>query len=256
MPSCTAYKRAGTAEVSSWTGTFVATVAEGLAAAAVPADAGPMTAYMRNQFPFLGVKAPARKAVFRAAVSEAGPPVAENDVVAAVDALWARPEREHRYVACQLACRYAPKASPALVDHAACWITDEPWWDTCDALARNCVGLVVRRHPELRSTMDRWLHGDDLWLIRAAILHMGGWKEAIDREWVFSACLARAGHPDFFIRKAIGWMLRDTARLDPGAVVAFVEGPGATVLSGLSKREALKNVRNPVGSVDPATGRS
>lgn len=71
---------------------------------------------------------------------------------------------------------------------------------------------------------------------------MGGWKEALDREWVFAACLARADHPDFFVRKAIGWILRDLAWVDPAAVVAFVEGPGAPVLSGLTKREALKNV--------------
>ena len=90
--------------------------------------------------------------------------------------------------------------------------------------------------------MDRWLAGDDLWLTRTAIIHMGEWKEAMDRDWVSAACLAQAGHPDFFIRKAIGWILRDLAWVDPDAAVAFVEGPGAQVLSGLSKREALKNV--------------
>jgi 3-methyladenine DNA glycosylase AlkD len=70
---------------------------------------------------------------------------------------------------------------------------------------------------------------------------MGGWKGDIDRDWVFAACLARADHPDFFIRKAIGWILRDLAWVDPGAVASFVAGPGS-VLSGLSRREALKNV--------------
>jgi 3-methyladenine DNA glycosylase AlkD len=109
-------------------------------------------------------------------------------------------------------------------------------------MARSCVGQVVRRHPALRSTMDRWLAGDDLWLTRSALIHMGGWKDAIDRDWVFAACLARSADADFFIRKAIGWILRDLAWVDPAAVLAFVEGPGASVLSGLSKREALKNV--------------
>jgi len=71
---------------------------------------------------------------------------------------------------------------------------------------------------------------------------MGGWKDAIDREWVLAACMACADHPDFFIRKAVGWILRDLTRVDPDAVVAFVEGKGATVLCGLSKREALKNL--------------
>lgn len=90
--------------------------------------------------------------------------------------------------------------------------------------------------------MDKWLAGDDRWLTRGALIHMGGWKDDIDRDWVFSACLARAGEPDFFIRKAIGWILRDLAWVDPDAVVGFVEGPGAPVLSGLSKREALINL--------------
>jgi 3-methyladenine DNA glycosylase AlkD len=229
----------------------VASVVSGLADAAVPADVGPMEAYMRHQFPFLGVKAPAQKAVTRGALAAAGPPVDEAEVVVAVDGLWARPEREHRHAGCALACRFARRASPDFVDHAARWITTDPWWDTCDALARACVGQIVRRHPQLRqataaesgnATMDRWLAGDDLWLTRSALLHMGAWKGDIDRDWVFAACLARAGHPDFFIRKAIGWILRDLAWVDAAAVVAFVEGPGA-VLSGLSKREALKNVR-------------
>ena len=63
-----------------------------------------------------------------------------------------------------------------------------------------------------------------------------------DRDWVFAACQARADHPDFFVRKAIGWILRDLAWVDPEAVAAFVAS--APELSGLSKREALKNRRN------------
>ncbi len=228
---------------AAWSQAFVAAVVDGLGAAAVPADAGPMTAYMRDQFRFLGVRAPAQKAVFRAALAAAGPPVDEAGVVAAIDDLWERPEREHRYAGCLLAGRFTTKASAAFVDHVARWITTDPWWDTCDPLARGCAGQVVHRHPTLRPTMDRWLAGDDTWLIRAALIHMGGWKHDIDRAWVFTACLARAEHPDFFVRKAIGWILRDLAWVDPDAVVEFVEGPGAPVLSGLSKREALKNVR-------------
>ena len=224
-----------------WADTFVRSVVTGLAANAVPADIEPMTAYMRHQFPFLGVKAPGQRTAVQAALSAAGPPTHEHEVVAAIDALWARPEREHRYAGCRLAGRFAPHASPELVDPVARWITTDPWWDTCDPLARSCIGRVARHHPALRATMDRWLSGGDLWLARAAIIHMGGWKHDIDRDWVFAACLSRADESDFFLRKAIGWILRDLAGVDPEAVAAFVQGPG-TVLSSLSKREALKNV--------------
>ncbi|MDP1806609.1 MAG: DNA alkylation repair protein, partial [Acidimicrobiales bacterium] len=96
--------------VTSWSQAFVPAVVDGLAAAAVPGDAGPMAAYMRDQFCFLGVKAPAQKAVFRAALAAAGPPVDEAEVVTAIDDLWARaaqgagrssrPPREHRYAGC------------------------------------------------------------------------------------------------------------------------------------------------------------
>jgi len=228
--------------MSAWAETYVSAVVGGLSARAVPADIGPMTAYMRHRFPFLGVKAAGQKASARDALGAAGPPGDEADVVAAIDALWARPEREHKYAGCHLARWFAPKASPEIIGPVARWITTEPWWDTCDPLARGCAGQVVRHHPALRSTMDRWLAGDNLWLTRAAIIHMGGWKDAIDRDWVFAACMATAEHPDFFIRKAIGWMLRDLAWVDPLAVTAFIDGPGSQVLSNLSKREGLKNV--------------
>jgi 3-methyladenine DNA glycosylase AlkD len=228
--------------MGTWSDTFVAEVVSGLDAVAVPADINAMTAYMRNQFPFLGVKAPGQKATVRAALAATGQPGDEEEVVAAIDGLWARPQREYRYCGCRLADRFASQASPGFVGHVARWITTDPWWDTCDSLARNCVGQVIRRHPSLRPMMDRWIVGDNLWLTRSALIHMGGWKDAIDPDWVFAACLTRAHDQDFFIRKAIGWILRDLASVDPDAVVAFVAGPGALVLSGLSKREALKNV--------------
>jgi 3-methyladenine DNA glycosylase AlkD len=132
----------------------------------------------------------------------------------------------------------APGAPADLLAALERLLTTEPWWDTVDSLATHAVGSIVRRHPDERTTMERWLEGDDLWLTRTAILHMNRWKAGTDRDWLFAACLRRADHPDFFIRKAIGWALREHSKVDAAAVVTFVHDH-AGELSGLSRREAL-----------------
>jgi 3-methyladenine DNA glycosylase AlkD len=221
-------------------GEVAARIAAELAARAEPDRARPMRAYMRDQFPFLGVPAPAQREAWRAATAGLPRRLPEAVVVAAALDLWARPEREHRYLACRLVNAHASSAAatPALLAMVERLLTDGPWWDTVDALATHAVGDLVRRHGELAPTMDAWLAGDDMWLTRSALLHMNRWRGATDARWLFAACLARAGHRDFFVRKAIGWALREFSKTDEAAVVAFVAGHEAE-LSGLSRREAL-----------------
>jgi 3-methyladenine DNA glycosylase AlkD len=222
-------------------------IAVELAARADPARAAPMARYMRDQFPFLGVMAPAQQDAWRAATAGLPRRLPEPVVVEAALALWHRPQREHQYLACRLVNRHAgtparaPDASVGFLDTVEVLLTTKPWWDTVDALATHAAGDLVRHHPELRQRMDAWLAGDDLWLTRSALLHMNGWKAATDVDWLFAACLARAGHTDFFIRKAIGWALRAYAWTDPDEVAGYV-GANQERLSALSRREALKNL--------------
>lgn len=89
--------------------------------------------------------------------------------------------------------------------------------------------------------MDAWIEDDDIWLVRTALLHQLAYKSATDTERLFAYCRRRAGHPDFFVRKAIGWALREYAKTDPEAVRAFVADQRA-LLAPLSVREALKNL--------------
>jgi 3-methyladenine DNA glycosylase AlkD len=221
-------------------GELVTRLEEELERRADPARAGPMAAYMRDQFAFLGVPAPAQKQAWRDAVAGLPRELPEAAVTAAATALWERAEREHQYVGCLLVNRHAARAAATFgfLGVVERLIVTKPWWDTVDSLATRAVGSVVRRHPVLRADMDRWLDGDDLWLIRSAILHMNRWKADADRDWLFAACLRRADHRDFFVRKAIGWALREQTKIDAPAVVAFVDAH-ADVLSGLSRREAL-----------------
>ncbi len=223
---------------------LAARIAAALATRADPSRAKDMARYMRDQFRFLGVPSPGQKKAWREATAGVPRLLSEAVVADAARALWRLPEREHQYLGCTLVNRHAgtppraPRATPEFVDTVEALLTTEPWWDTVDALAVHAVGDLVRHHPELRAHMDAWLAGDDMWLTRAALLHMNRWRAATDADWLFAACRARADHPDFFIRKAIGWALREYSKTDAAAVADFVAAHDHA-LSGLSRREAL-----------------
>ena len=137
----------------------------------------------------------------------------------------------------------------AFLDTVEALLTNKPWWDTVDSLASHAVGALVARHRELRPRMDAWLAGDDLWLVRSALLHMLGWKTT-DAGWLFAACLAWADHPDFFVRRPSAGPCAEYSKVDEHAVVAFVADHEGE-LSSLSRREALIPRAAP-----PAPGRS
>lgn len=206
--------------------------------AADPDRAPAMAAYMKGQFGFLGITAPDRRALAKAALT--GLPVpSEDDVAAVALACWALDAREYQYAAADYCVRHVRRCSAAFLPVAQHLITTKSWWDTVDVLAARVVGPLVAATPALRDDMDRWLASDDRWLARSALLHQLGYKSQTDADWLFGACLRRAPDTDFFLRKAIGWVLREYSKTDEAAVRRFVADHD-TVLSGLSKREALK----------------
>lgn len=209
-----------------------------LRAAADPERAVAMSAYMRDQFPFLGLPSPRLTALVRAA---ALPTPTEKDLTERATFLWDQPEREFQYVACGQLRRHIKVCGPAFIDVVRELIVTKSWWDTVDTLASHTVGPLVRKHSELLGTMDAWIADDNMWLARTAILYQLGYKDATDAARLFRYCAKQAGHPDFFIRKAIGWALREYTKTDAAAVRHFVHAHAA-VLSGLSKREALRNI--------------
>jgi 3-methyladenine DNA glycosylase AlkD len=205
-----------------------------------PDRAAPMAAYMRDRFAFLGIPAPAQKTLGREVLAGIGRPT-EEDLRAVAIGCWALAEREYQYFACGWLRRHARACSPAFLPTAQFLITTKPWWDTVDALAAHLVGPMVARHPELLAAMDAWINDPDMWLVRTAILHQLTFKEATDAKRLFHYCAVQSGHPDFFVRKAIGWALREYAKTEPDEVRAFVHAHG-TRLSALSVREAVKNL--------------
>ena len=200
-----------------------------------PDRAEAMAKYMRDQFPYFGVPAPALRTLERVAFAGLPPP-SEESVREIALACWQRPQREFHYVACDYLQRHPPSSLPLLRE----LITTKSWWDTVDPLATRVTGALVRRCPALAAEMDTWSRDDNLWLVRTAILHQLHYGEATDTARLASYCSHQAGHKDFFVRKAIGWALRHYARTNPDFVRSFViETPE---LSPLSVREATKHL--------------
>ncbi|GAB1690590.1 DNA alkylation repair protein [Krasilnikovia sp. M28-CT-15] len=209
-------------------------------AAREPGRAVQAAAYMRDQFPFLGMPAATQTALNRT-VWTGLPKPAEDDLRAVALACWELPEREYQYFACTYLRRHAAVPGTGFVPTLRTLISTKPWWDTVDPLATWVAGGLVRRHPELVTEMDAWAVDEDMWLVRTAILHQLRYGADTDTERLFGYCTRQAGHRDFFVRKAIGWALRQHARTDPDAVRRYVAANGDR-LSGLSVREAMKHL--------------
>ena len=210
-------------------------------AAADPAQAVPMAAYMRDQFAFLGLPTTERRRLTRAALTGLPKP-AEADAVAVALACWEHDERELHYAGGEYLCANIAVCTPSAMDPLERLITTRSWWDTVDLLCRHGSGELVRRHRHLRDVMDRWIDSSDRWLARSAILHQERWGAETDPDVLFAYCRRRAGDQEFFLRKAIGWALRSYAHTDVVAVRAFLAEHGHE-LSGLSRREALKRIK-------------
>jgi 3-methyladenine DNA glycosylase AlkD len=199
--------------------------------------AGKMSAYMRNLFPFLGIPSPGRSALTGQALQGLPRPAAV-ELAAAARTLWGRREREYQYAAVDLVTRNIKACDASFLDTLRWLITTKSWWDTVDALASNALGPLARSYPALTSELDRWIEDSNVWLARSAILYQLKYRSRTDPDRLFRYCLLRAHETEFFLRKAIGWALREYSKTDAMAVRRFVSDHDSE-LSLLSQREAL-----------------
>lgn len=223
---------------------LVSSVREALAAAGDPARAAQQQAYMKSALPYHGVAMPEVRATMRTLLASYAP-TDRADHEATVQALWdGATHREEWYAAISLVrlprLRHwlDPDALP-LLRHL---VTTGAWWDVVDEVATHPVGETLLRHREAVTPVIRaWAVEDDLWLRRTAVVCQVGAKGETDRDLLRDAIVANVDDRSFWLRKAIGWALRSYSRTDPDWVRAEVERLGPW-LSGLSRREALKNL--------------
>jgi 3-methyladenine DNA glycosylase AlkD len=229
--------------VSTHDPALVAAVRTGLAELADPAKAPDMRAYMKSDMPFRGVQKPARTTLAARVFAE-HPLSTKDDWVATVRELWHGAEfREECYVAIELTGqrRYAGWQAPDLVPLYEELIVTGAWWDFVDEVASRRIGPLVRAHPaEVVPIMRSWRTDADRWKRRTSIICQLGAKQATDVALLTDCIEANLADQDFFLRKGIGWALREFAKTEPGWVRAFVDThPG---LSPLSRREATKHL--------------
>jgi len=204
-----------------------------------------MQAYMKSAMPYYGVYASGQKALF--AIVFANHPLPDRATwLRAIELLWrTATHREERYAAIALTGypAYAPYHRVDLVTGIYAEIVAVgAWWDYVDEIAIRRIGPLLRAEPgAVTPIMRAWATDAHLWKRRTAIICQIGHKEAADRDLLTFVIDANTNGQDFFIRKAIGWALRELAKRDPDWVRSFVADRRAA-LSGLSQREALKNI--------------
>jgi 3-methyladenine DNA glycosylase AlkD len=206
-----------------------------------PRQAPAMEAYMKHRFPFLGIKKPERAACIKPILSEAKS-WPDEDLHASCIWLWNQPEREFQYVAVSMLEAGKKQWTAESYELMLRMVTEKSWWDSVDTIASNLIGTyLLRQAAELRAAEARRLSADSyLWNQRTALLFQLMYKQQTDTALLAELIQAHSGSKEFFIQKAIGWVLRQYARTDASWVRAFVD---ENMLAKLSAREALKHLR-------------
>ncbi|MFQ5602944.1 MAG: DNA alkylation repair protein [bacterium] len=209
-------------------------------AQANPAKAVDMKKYMKDQFEFYGIQKPERQKITQAFFEKYGlPETAQLEKI--VRELWELPQREYQYFCQGMLEKLKKQMTVSELKLHEYMIVTKSWWDTVDLTAVKLVGWYFQKFPAaVAEKAHEWIESDNFWLQRTALLFQLQYKDKTDLELLFSLIKRRADSKEFFIRKAIGWVLREYSKTDPEAVKNFV---GENELSPLSKREALRLIK-------------
>lgn len=228
-----------TKQTGAGTEGLLAFVREGLVERAVPQNAPAMAAYMKSDTPMLGVSSPHLRAIAKEA-AQRFPVTTRAEYERNVLALWRLPHREEKRVAIAVARHYRAFVTAESLGLYERLVREGAWWDYVDEIAVHLVGEALLKDSDAAwPVIGGWIDDDSMWVRRTAILCQNRHKQRTDQTRLFDYCLRRADEREFFIRKAIGWALRQYAYTAPDAVRSFINAHSAE-LSPLSVREAAK----------------
>jgi len=195
---------------------------------------------MKHKFKFLGIKSPERKMLLKRFVKENKPEI-NSECRILVKKLYELQEREFHYCAMEIMDKFLKNKYKTndigLMEYMIC---TNSHWDTVDFIAKHILGNYLICFPDkTEEIVLDFSSSKNMWLNRSAILFQLGYKEKTDKKLLFSLCRTHAGSKEFFIKKAIGWSLREYAKVNPRSVINFVE---SNQLSTLSRKEAIRNL--------------
>ncbi len=197
-----------------------------------------MSAYMRNQFEFLGIQSVLRRDISKEFLKE----LKKGDTVDwdFVYRLWDSDYREMQYIAAEYLKSSVKKMAQDDINHIKTLALKKSWWDTIDVLDR-IAGELAFNYPQLNGTMVKWSTDENIWLRRIAIDHQLKRKEKTDTNLLEKILVNNLGETEFFINKAIGWSLREYSKTNPEWVRVFID-KYKDRLSNLSIREGSKYI--------------
>lgn len=216
---------------------YLARLYEKMQLAANPERAVGAKKYMKNQFEFLGMDSNTRRIIMREFLKEQGLPEISK-IRDFCFALWDRPEREYQYIALDVLQKVTKKLHEKDIEWLGQLIIRKPWWDTVDGLAASICGVYFQLYPnQIKPVTGKWIQSGNMWLQRSALLFQLKYKKQTDTVILGKYIEKLMGGHEFFINKAIGWVLREYSKSNKEWVKRFVDSHS---LAPLSYREALK----------------
>lgn len=199
-----------------------------------------MKKYMKNHFDFLGIPKPLRAEITKQSIKQASK-LPFNELEALILQLWNEDCREYQYIALEVLTQSKCWKNERSLPFFEKLITQKSWWDTVDLIASKMAGGYLLNHPhQMQEMAEKWMHSDNLWLQRTSIIFQLNYKANTREDLLFAVCDYFSNQKEFFIKKAIGWALRQYARTNPAAVIDFVHNHP---LQALSVKEATKHLK-------------
>jgi 3-methyladenine DNA glycosylase AlkD len=198
-----------------------------------------MSAYMKNHFPFFGIKSPERTELLKQFQRE-NTPSPYSELFEVISEFFEQPQRELHYCAIEILAKRKKDWQKHDIAFFEKLLITQSWWDSVDTISSGVISPYFVKFPDqIRPVTERWMASNNIWLQRVCLIFQLSYKYKTDFALMSEYILRLKESDEFFIQKAIGWALRQYARQNPTGVKYFIEN---NTLKPLSKREALKHI--------------